>query len=119
MMHTMKDTISFTEENKDLSIDSRVTGLRKADKMKKRDAFSKELSEKKKSLYQSLHMCYEEGDGSVSSGVGTDDDYIDDSHTNQSLKRMIAELQTLMGRNNITKDKVTNVKVNNVQVAAL
>ena len=36
-------------------------------------------------------MCYEESDGHVCSGVGTDDDDIDDDGTNNSLKRMIAD----------------------------
>ena len=64
-------------------------------------------------------MCYEEGDSHASSGAGTEDDDIDDDDTNKSLKRMVTDFQTLLGIKNITKDKVTNVKVHDVQVTAL
>ena len=51
---------------------------------------------------------------------GTGKDYnIDDDDDNKSLKRMIADFQTLMGRNNIRKYKFTNIKVHDVQVTAL
>ena len=63
-------------------------------------------------------MCYEEGDGHVSLGAGMEDDAVDNNDTNNSLKRMIADFQTLLSRKNIKKDSVTNVKVHNVQVTA-
>ena len=71
MLHTMKDIIAFafTEENVDLAIDPRLIGLSNTDKRKKTDLCRKELAEKKKSLDQLLSACYEEGDGSVSSGT--------------------------------------------------
>ena len=44
---------------------------------------------------------------------------VDDDDTNKSLKLMIEDFQTLLGRKNITKYNVTNAKVHNVQVTAL
>ena len=69
MLHTMKETIAFTEENVDLEIDSSRTILSNTDKRKKTDLCRKELAEKRKSLDQLLSACYEEGNGSVSSGT--------------------------------------------------
>ena len=82
MLHTMKDTIAFTEENLDLIIDSSWEGLSNTDKSKKKGLFRKELAEKKKSLDQFLSTCHEEGDRSVSSGTGTEDHDVDNENTN-------------------------------------
>ena len=50
ILHTMKETIAFTEENLDLSIDSRGVNLSKTDERKKKNLFRKDLAEKKKSF---------------------------------------------------------------------
>ncbi len=81
--------------------------------------FKKELVEKRKNLDQLRSMCYEEGDGHVSSGSGTDVDNVDDDNTNKSLNLMITDFETLMSKKNMMKDNVTNIKVNNIQVATL
>ena len=66
-----------------------------------------------------MSTCYEEGDGRTSSGAGIEDDDIDDENTSKHLERMITYFQTLIGRKNMIKDNVTNIKVNTVQVTAL
>ena len=119
VLHTMKDAISFVEDNSDPEIDSRGVCLSRVDKMRNREKFKKDLAEKNKHLDQLFFVCYEEGDGHVSSGAGTGDYDIDDDYTNKSLKRMITDFQTLMGRKNVTKDNFTNIKVRDVQVADL
>ena len=48
-----------------------------------------------------------------------EDDDVDDDDSNKSLKRIIADFQTMMGRKNTTKDNVTNIKVHDAQVTAL
>ena len=103
----------------DLAIESSGNSLGRAEKKRKREKFKKELTGKTDNFAQLLSMCYEECDGHVSSGAGTCDDDIDDDGTNKYLKRIITNFQTLMGRGNITKDKNTNFKVNEVQVTTL
>ena len=53
------------------------------------------------------------------SGAEMEDDDVEDDDTSKSLKRMITYFQTLLGRKNTIKDKVTNIKVHNVQVTDL
>ena len=55
----------------------------------------------------------------MSSCAGKENGDIDDDNINNYLKRMITDFQILMGRKSITKDNITNIKVNNVQVTNL
>ena len=64
-------------------------------------------------------MRYEKCNRIFSSGTGIEDNDVDDENTSKYLKRMIADFQTLMSKKDMSKDKVTSIKVKNVQVKAL
>ena len=64
-------------------------------------------------------MCYEDGDGSISSAVGAEEDDVDDENTTKYLKRMIAYFQTLSSKKELSKENVTSIRVYNAQVTAL
>ena len=64
-------------------------------------------------------MCYEDGDGSVSSGAVTEEDDVDDENATKSLTQMIADFQTLSIKKELSKDDVISIRVNDVQVTTL
>ena len=66
-----------------------------------------------------LSTCYEEGDGSSSSAAGTEECDIDDENTTKFLMQMITDFQALWIKKDLTKDNVTNIRVNNTQITAL
>ena len=116
MLHSMRDTIRFAEDDVGMAIESEGTNLSTSDMNKQKEKFRKELAEKKKSPSQLSSTCYDEGDGSSSSIAGAEEHDNDDENTTKYLTRMIVDFQALSSKKDPSKDDVTNISVSDVQV---
>ena len=118
VLHTMKDAIKYTEDNIEGCIEAERVHLSPSEKKKKKEKIKRELAEKQKQLTQLLSIVHEEQAGSIApSDKSIDDD--DDNDETRSLERSVTKFRTLLGKKGLTKDNVTKMQVNDVQVTAL